>query len=223
MGSKKMFQLLVVAGALTAVVAMAGCSSANDTSTTKSDSAPVEQKKAADSSSSEQGATKDTVSLADWNGTWNDMGSYLDDSELSGAYKEVADRDGKPAEEVKSALQKRRHCDFHGLVIDGNNMTFLDGLKDKGGKETGNASYTFKEKHIVEQGTSQIEWDEFSGSDGAKYKVVLMMPIHGEETMTHFHMRYGDSAEALLAKDGWFPTFVKPDTTYDQLKSEITE
>ena len=36
-------------------------------------------------------------------------------------------------------------------------------------------------------------------------------------------MRYGNDVDELLEKDGWFPTFVKPNTTDSQIIDEITE
>lgn len=69
-----------------------------------------------------------------------------------------------------------------------------------------------------------LEWDQFEAtSKDAKYPVLIMMPIHGEESLTHFHMRYGKNIDELLKKDKWFPTYVKPSTTTDQLIDEITE
>ena len=34
---------------------------------------------------------------------------------------------------------------------------------------------------------------------------------------------YGDDKDELLAKEGWFPTFVKPSSTNDQISGEIAE
>lgn len=50
-----------------------------------------------------------------------------------------------------------------------------------------------------------------------------MMPVHGEEELVHFHMRYGKNADELFKKDGWFPTFVKPNSTMDQIADEVKE
>ncbi len=50
-----------------------------------------------------------------------------------------------------------------------------------------------------------------------------MMPVHGEEELTHFHMRYGNSVDELMSKETWFPTFVAPSSTIDQIKDEIKE
>ncbi|MDU5274045.1 MAG: zinc-binding protein, partial [Finegoldia magna] len=84
--------------------------------------------------------------------------------------------------------------------------------------------YKFVEKKAVKHGSHMLEWDVFEAVDSnAKYKVLLMMPIHGEEELTHFHMRYGNDKEELFAKEGWFPTFVKPNTTDKQIIGEIEE
>lgn len=223
MVNRKTLQLLAVGGMLSALVALGGCTGGTPTTDAGSNSAPAASEQKASEKPKEADAKKDAVSIDDWAGTWNDFATYLDAPEVAGSYQEVGDRDGKTAAEVKSALLDRRHADFHSLVIGGGKVVFLDGLKDKGGKETGSAEYTFKQAHKVKHENAELEWDEFEGKGDAPYKVLLMMPIHGEEVMTHFHMRYGDNADELLKKEDWYPTFVKPSTTFDQIKSEITE
>ena len=41
--------------------------------------------------------------------------------------------------------------------------------------------------------------------------------------MPHFHLRVGGTAEEMLAKDDWYPTFVSPTVTIDQVYEEVAE
>lgn len=165
----------------------------------------------------------DAVSMQDWEGAWNNMGAYLDEEELQTAFEQVAEKEGKSAEEVKKAYVEKRKCDFDGFVVRGEKVTLLDGFEDKDGNEMDSAEYRFVKSHKVQHGSHELEWHAFQAEGDAKYPVLLMMEVHGEENLVHFHMRYGDDIEALLAKDGWYPTFIKPGSTMDQLIEEITE
>ncbi|MDO5725575.1 MAG: ZinT/AdcA family metal-binding protein [Tissierellia bacterium] len=165
----------------------------------------------------------DEVELADWEGSWNNMGAYLDDPELQEAFEILAKNEDMSVEEAKAAYVEKRHCDFDGLVIDKDSITFLDGFPDDGGNEIEKVNYKFTESISVKHGNFDISWSVFEAEGDAKYPVMLLMEVHGEEALTHFHMRYGDDKDALLEKEGWYPTFVKPNSTYDQLTEEITE
>lgn len=166
----------------------------------------------------------DQVSLADWEGEWNDMGGYLEKAEIQEAFKTLAEKENTDEASAKEAYLKKRKCDFGGLEIAGDHVKFLKEFPDAKGEVIGEADYTFKEKIEVDHGGHKLEWDVFEAtSEGATYKILLMMPIHGEESLTHFHMRYGDDKEALLKEEGWYPTFVKPSSTDQQIIDEITE
>ncbi|QKF07099.1 ZinT/AdcA family metal-binding protein [Berryella wangjianweii] len=177
----------------------------------------VEQKESKDAKDAK-------VSLANWKGTWNDFGSYLDMPEVQEAIDEVAKKEGTTSDEAKAAMKKTRNCEFHGLVIEGDTISFLDGFKDKDGKETSRATYKFVEAKKVKHGGKELEWDVFKAVEkDAKYPLLMMMPVHGEEELTHFHMRYGTSVDEMMAKDDWYPTFIAPTSTIDQVKDEVKE
>lgn len=166
---------------------------------------------------------EEIVEFSEWEGTWNSIVDYLDDEELVEAFKELADREKMSVEETKAIFIEDRKVDFAGLVIEGNKAIFLDGFKDKGGKETGEMEYKYKEMVIAKHGNFDTEWFVFEAVDKGGYDFMLMMPIHGEEALTHFHLRYGNDVEELLASEDWYPTFVRPNSTYDQLYEEIIE
>lgn len=180
-----------------------------------------EEKPAEDEKPAEEA---DKASIADWEGEWNNMGGYLEKPEVQGAFKTLAEKENTDEAAAKEAYLKKRKCDFGGLEIAGNHVKFLKEFPDAKGEVVGEADYTFKEKIEVEHGGHKLEWDVFeANSEDAPYKVLLMMPIHGEESLTHFHMRYGDEKDSLLKEEGWYPTFVKPSSTDQQIIDEITE
>lgn len=201
-------------------LALAGCAGqaedvkAEDTSQETAATQPAAQEETA--------ATKTT--LAGWEGTWNDFSSYLDKSEVADAYDEAAKMNNTTAEDVKAELKNKRECEFHGLKIAGDTVSFLDGFESEGGAEVTKATYEYVDSKKVMHGGHELEWNVFKAKEAdAKYPVLLMMPVHGEEELTHFHMRYGSDADELMSKDDWYPTFVAPSSTIDQIKDEIKE
>lgn len=226
---KKRSMLYVVSLSLAALIALSGCQGQqkeNPESAQKTPTAQAEQKKTNDTndknSSSDKSAQK--VSLSDWDGEWNDLTAYFNDPELSASFEKVAARDGGTAESQKEQLLKKRHCDFGALKVSGNTVTFYDKPVDKGGKEVSHATYEFERSVKVKHGSHDLEWDIFTTKDsGATYPVILMMPIHGEESLTHFHMRYGSDADKLLTEEKWYPALIKTTSTIDQIKGEIEE
>lgn len=216
----KNLKILAVTTAMCISMLAVGCQKKEAPANNAPANAAVENANA--NKAAEAETTDSKVSLADWEGTWNNFGAYLDDPALDSAFKEVAKRDGITAEEAKAKLLERRNCEFNGMVFKGDTITFLDNFEDKDGKEIASAEYKLTGEHKTQHGSHELTWYTFE-SEGAKYPVLLLMEVHGEEELTHFHMRYGNNADELLAKDDWFPTFVKPNSTMDQIVAEITE
>lgn len=217
--------------ALTALLSLglilAACQKdAADTKTTENAQAEsqVEETAKEEAPAEEDQSEDEKASMADWEGEWNDMGGYLEKAEIQEAFKSLAEKENTDEASAKEAYLKKRKCDFGGLEIDGDHVKFLKEFPDAKGEVIGEADYTFREKIEVEHGGHKLEWDVFeANSEDAPYKVLLMMPIHGEESLTHFHMRYGDDKDSLLKEEGWYPTFVKPSSTNQQIIDEITE
>lgn len=167
----------------------------------------------------------EATSLEDWEGTWNNMGAYLDKDEIQKAFDELAEKEGVTPEEAKKTYEEKRHCDFNGLVVEGDTVKFLDKFEDEEGhKVISESEYEFVENQVVEHGSQELTWSIFKAKDeNADYKFLCLMEVHGEEALTHFHLRYGDTIEEAMADDSWYPTFVKPSSTTDQIITEITE
>lgn len=216
-------KMLALVGVMSAALLLNGCGAQKDAP--KEENKQTEQKqeeKKDDSSKADE--KKEEVSLSDWNGEWNNMGSYLEKPEVQGAFKTLAKKENVDEKKAKEDYLKKRECEFNGLKIEGNKITFTSKIPSENGEKLAENEYKYVEKKAVKHGTHMLEWDVFEATDAnAKYKVLLMMPIHGEEELTHFHMRYGNDKEELFNKEGWFPTFVKPNTTDKQIIGEIEE
>lgn len=217
---KTLSKVCQAGAAVTIALALAGCAG------------QAEQNQAEDMASSSQESTQmgamesmdsmGTVSLANWEGSWNDFSSYLDKDEVKDAFDEAAEASKSTPEDVKAELKESRACEFHGLKIEGETVSFLDSFESEGGAETTKASYELVDSKKVMHGGHELEWNIFKAKEAdAAYPVLLMMPVHGEEEITHFHMRYGADADELLAMEDWYPTFVAPSSTIDQVKEEI--
>lgn len=165
----------------------------------------------------------EVVELADWDGTWNNMGAYLNDAELEQAFIDLAEREEVSVEEAKTNFVEGGKINFDGLVIEGNKVTLLDSFKDEDGQVLKELEYEYKESRTVKHGNFDTEWFVFESDDDGEYKNLLMMPVHGEEALTHFHLRYGEDLDELLAAEDWYPILVRPNSTYDQLYEEVTE
>ncbi|MCI5642618.1 MAG: ZinT/AdcA family metal-binding protein [Peptoniphilus sp.] len=158
------------------------------------------------------------VALSDWSGEWNSIANYIDDAGLKGAYEEVAKRDNITEEQAKKNFADHVAVDFGAMKVDEDSITFFS---KPGGEEIEKANFKYVDKHPMEHGGKTLYWYEFSSN--GKYPTILMMPVHGEDHMPHFHLRVGGTAEEMLAKDTWYPTFVSPTVTIDQVYEEVAE
>lgn len=170
----------------------------------------------ADDSEDQNMTQKDTqdenASLSDWDGEWNSIVYWYDDEEVRKGLGD--DADSKIAEKDKGA-----HTDFAKIKVEADHVTFMD----RDGKELAKSEYKFLEKKVKGEG-EHSEWDIFeaTGDVDSKYKVIALMPIHGEEgDLTHFHARYGATADEALSDDSWWPVIASPETTAEQAIGEI--
>jgi len=153
---------------------------------------------------------------------WNGIHKYLDKPELKQSFEQGAKKKNMTPEAFKKDLMERRKCEFNGLRIKGSTIEFLDGFPKDNPKTISKATYEFSENKKFSYGGHQYEWDIFKAKESnAKYPILFLMPIHGEEGLTHFHMRYGSSIDDMLKQERWFPAFIKPDSTMSQIQGEI--
>lgn len=222
---------LAAASLAAAALVLAGCSTddgADDAATTATEtatSATTETATETETSAAAEEGVKDSdqkASLADWDGTWKSLGAYVDDPEMQDPMQDAADEHGESTDEIRAEIDESRGADFEGLVIEGDKIAFIADAADL---DTADASegveYTFVGAKDVTTAEHEFTWFIFEGGEGAPHKYVLLMPLHGEESLAHFHMRYGDTIEeALDAPEGWFPTFVDPKEATDEQIAE---
>lgn len=190
--------------------------------------APKENKEKPAEAKDANGEAKDAnakaVSLSDWNGEWNSLTTYFDDAELQPVIEKAAKEKNESKDDLLKDLGERRHCDFGAVKIDGNKITYYDKQQKDGGKEIETVEYEWKESHPIKHGNQTLSFEIYESKDAnAKYKLIAMMPIHGEEELTHFHMRYGASIDEMMKQEKWYPLLCKTETTYKQLEGEFSE
>lgn len=216
---KKKYNLLLTF-AMVGVMALTGCHDKKENADVGSEDVveSVESEDKNESSENEKVTEDDEVELADWEGKWNSIAFYANEDDVKGAYKEVSEREEITEEEAKNDFLKSVEVDFGAIEFDNKTITFY---KNPDGEVIDKAQYTYVDKHPMEHGGKTLYWYEFK-SDGT-YPHLLLMPVHGEEHMPHFHLRVGDDVESMLAKEDWYPTFVSPTVTLDQVYEEIAE
>lgn len=169
-----------------------------------------------------EGYKLDDVYLEDWEGSWNNLTEYLDDEGLVASFERIAESANKTVEEVKQAHQEKLLCEFNGLVIEDQHIRFTAQFPEEDGPVMYEGDYLYDESYRVKHGRFDMEWHVFRTEDpDARYPILLMMPIHGEESLTHFHLRYGTDLYRILESDGWYPTLIKPSATTAQIAMEI--
>ncbi|KXB41550.1 ZinT/AdcA family metal-binding protein [Amygdalobacter nucleatus] len=184
----------------------------------------AESKETKSSEADKKPAKAEEVSLEDWKGTWNSIEGYYDEPEVKKAMEEKAKEIKKKFDDLKAEKSKECHVDWLGLKIDGKTITFLDNFASKNGKELEKVEYVFKEmKQVGKEGEEHSKWAVFEAKDkNAKHPLLLMMPVHGEDEITHFHIRYGKSVDEMLKMDEWWPVMAKDSSTMEQVITEVT-
>lgn len=171
--------------------------------------------------------SKEENKLADWEGTWNNFYSYFENPDLEEAYQILAGREGIPAKQIKERyLEKETYqCEIEALRIKDGEITFYskpqtsEGVADDA---AASANYTYAGDETDENGR---KWSHFQTSDKAPYTHLILLPAEADvpgTTMRHFHFRYGDDLEALLASEDWFATMVEYDNDISLLVGHMT-
>lgn len=234
----KKFSAVIAGLVVTSSLTLAACSSddsadtanASDAATTSSSASAMSS--ASESPSSEamsseygEGVTESSkkASLSDWNGSFRGFNSYFEEGFIKDAIADEAKEHGESADEMKAELEESRGADFEGLVINEDEITFVKSAKELDKPSESPVKYTFDKALDVKTDEYEFTWFIFKADDasGADHEYVALLPLHGEESLEHFHMRYGASIEDILdpskqgQSDGWYPTFVDPKTATD--------
>lgn len=166
--------------------------------------------------------TPDKTTLATWEGTWIDFASFYQNEEIKAELEKLAKEHNKNVEEVLAPTLAMMKNDIFKLSVEGNTISFFD----VEGKELEKNNYTFSSLVKDKFGDFEFEWALYvSDNNEAKFPSLLLIAPHsdGEDTVIHFHARYGMNQEEMMGKEGWYPTFVKEGTTVELFKGELAE
>lgn len=216
-------------------LALAGCSgdaakdkadtassSVSSAASDASESVASEKEKAEDKDSMEKDSMK-KATLADWDGTYRSITSWLDEPGIVKGIEDFAKEEGKSAEDTKAMVAKDFGTGFDGLIIDGDNITFVKDAKDLENPTEKPVEYKFVESKDDSKNGHEFTWYVFEAQGPSEYKYVVLLPKHGEEALEHFHARFGDDKDKLLS-DTNFPIFIDPNSATDaQIMEEIEE
>lgn len=169
-------------------------------------------------------SSQQEASLADWEGTWVSLSEIATQDNMRPYAEEAAQEHGETIDQVLEEVDEARATDFAGMVVSADKIAFVDEMSDvESASADDGGDYTFSAAEVATSGDHEFTWFVFEGGEGAKYKYVLLMPLHGEESLAHYHMRYGDDLDSLLNpdNDAWFPTMVNPDEATDEQLGEV--
>lgn len=166
------------------------------------------------------------VSLANWAGKWNNFTGYLSNEGVQEAYQIKADKDGKTLEETKDFYFNgpTYQCEIAAMSIEGDTISFYANPQKDGETQEPTATAQYAFQGMVKDANDR-EFAHIEAQGDAPYKTLLLLPAEADvpgETMMHFHFRYGDNADELLQKDGWYPTMIASDTTDDLIVGHMT-
>ncbi|MDR2103966.1 MAG: metal-binding protein ZinT [Treponema sp.] len=169
--------------------------------------------------------------LSDWTGTWNNFSSYFENPGIVKAYEILAEREGKTPDDIKAryAAGTMYQCDIAAIEIQGDDIIFYHKTQCVNGATSDiayKARYAYEGEVSTQNAAGRVwKWKHFETSDNVPYQHFMMLPAEADipgETMIHFHFRYGDNLDTLLAADGWFATMIAYDSTIDLLINHMT-
>jgi Zn/Cd-binding protein ZinT len=172
--------------------------------------------------------------LNDWNGTWVNVGTVLDDPAMDAVYEAMADAanaagDGAfTADNARNFLHAMHKASFGDLGIAGDTITYysVDGTV---GCE---CEYESAGIETVALGEEEFDWYKFelTSEDAAcyEYRYLILCKKHSHEGgMLHFHMRYGDTSFDDLINNPayamWYPTLAVEGTTVEDVADGYVE
>lgn len=176
-----------------------------------------------------------SASLGDWNGTWINVGTMLDDPAMDTAYEAIADAanaaagDGAfTADDARNFLYAMLATSFGDLGIAENNVTYYN----VDGTVRCECEYESAGVETVAFDDEEFDWYKFelTPEDAAcsEYKYLIFTAIHShEDGMVHFHMRYGNTSfDDLISNPNyamWYPTFGVEGTTAEEVADGFAE
>ncbi len=170
------------------------------------------------------GGSDKQAALAPWEGTWKSLSVYLDDPALTPSCEAVAAHNAAYTPQgVLGFLKKMYRCDFAGMVVKGDSVTF----RKVDGSVLGTVSYRSAGTAPIPGNDKPWHLFEAVGDPGEAYRYLALVEVHsdGPDAMKHWHLRYGNtSLEALVGSEAdatWWPTMAAEDTTAAAVAADL--
>jgi Zn/Cd-binding protein ZinT len=180
-------------------------------------------------------ASEDSATLNDWNGTWLNLGTMLDDPAMDVVYEAMTDAANAAAgdgtfttDDAKSFLYAMHESNFGDLGIAGNNVTYYN----TDGTVKCDCEYESAGVETVAFGEEEFNWYRFAltseDTTCSEYRYLIFTEVHShEEGMVHWHMRYGNTSFDDLINNTsyaiWYPTFAVEGTTMETVADGYAE
>lgn len=168
--------------------------------------------------------------IFNWSGDWNNLLYNLDKECWEEIYKVLAEEKGCTTEEIMAILKEEYYSD---VVAMGNRHNILGFEGRTYTMQSEWVNYSFAEIVYAYVGSETTEWGTWyifeaesweinvNYRKNAKvYPVMLLSKVEEDTENTencHYHYRYGNNAEDLLAMEGWLPTMVNPWYSYQEV------
>ena len=88
-------------------------------------------------------------------------------------------------------------------------------------EEAVEAEYAYKESVEMEHGGKKYYFHVFETDTEGLDKYLMLMDVHGEDTLAHFHAKIGNDIDQMIGREDWYPTFVRPDADEELIAGEI--
>ena len=175
------------------------------------------------------------ASLGDWNGTWVNVGTMLDDPAWDAVYEAIADAANAAAgdgtfstDDAKNFTYAMLATNFGDLGIAENTTTYYN----TNGTVICECEYESAGAETVAFDGEEFDWYKFELMSGdaacSEYEYLILTEVHSHEgAMVHFHMRYGNTSFDDLINNTnyamWWPTFGAEGTTAEEVADGFAE
>ena len=180
-------------------------------------------------------ASQESRALDDWNGTWVNPGTMLDDPAMDAVYKAMANAANTAAgdgaftdDDARGFLYAMHKSDFGNLRVADDTITYYN----VDGTVRCECEYESAGIETVAFGEEEFDWYKFELASGdaacSEYGYLILCEKHSHEGgMLHFHMRYGDTSFDDLINNPayamWYPTLAAEGTTVEDVVDGYAE
>lgn len=213
-----MKKLAVLIGLILCFGSFTACSSSSGAKAEIKENTQIESQ--VENNDTKSDSTK--VSLSDWESmhpVWNSITSFYDEDYLQLEAKSHAEKENSTVEAIIQEHEKSAHSKIETMEFSGEKII----LKDKDGNVLASSEYGYVK--TIGEGEEHGEFAVFEAKEDVpeEFKALALMEPHGGEgDITHFHVRYGKSVDdEVLADENWWPVFVDPASTKEQVINEI--